>query len=229
MYRWALLNTYDNPTGHWLFEDSAAMFGGVTPSAWSDTSALAGSITSDKDRQRSLLTQKGYPGRNAVVVANTRLQYGSTDGTLVVVLFRVKNTTAAPINWQPHFWYSCYRPWGETASVAVNGVNAFVDTTCETSGTKGIVTMSIPENRTSTVVFVSGSGIPAMYSREQPLGQSDRVRVRGRQPGVAGRPRVRGRPRHRHRRLRAVGPTGVPDAPDSWQTVRLIRRRTHEA
>jgi hypothetical protein len=164
MYRWALLNTYDNPTGHWLFEDSAAMFGGVTPSGWSDTSALAGSITSDKDRQRSLLTQKGYPGRNAVVVANTRLQYGSTDGTLVVVLFRVKNTTAAPINWQPHFWYSCYRPWGETASVAVNGVNAFVDTTCETSGTKGIVTMSIPENRTSTVVFVSGSGIPASYS-----------------------------------------------------------------
>ena len=162
MYRWSVFSTFDNPTGHWLFEDNATMFGGVAPSTWSDASALAGSVTSDKDMQRSLLTQKGYPGRNAVVVANTRIQYSSIDGTLVVALFRVKNTTAAPITWQPHFWYSCYRSWGEAASVALNGVNVLVDT-CESSGKMGIVTMSIPANRTSTAVFVSGSGVPAFY------------------------------------------------------------------
>jgi len=162
MYRWSLFSTFDNPTGHWLFEDSATMFGGVAPSAWSDASALAGSITSNKDMQRSLLTQKGYPGRNAVVVANTRIQYSSIDGTLVVVLFRVKNTTAAPITWQPHYWYSCYRSWGEAASAALNGVNVLTDT-CESSGKMSIVTMSIPANRTSTAIFVSGSGVPAFY------------------------------------------------------------------
>jgi len=163
MYRWNMFSTFDNSTGHWLFEDSTTMFGGVAPSAWSDASAVASGITSNKDTQRSLLTQKGYPGRNAVVAANTRLQYGGIDGTLVVVLFRVKNTTAAPITWQPHFWYSCYRSWGEVASVALNGADALVDQ-CDSSGKKSIVTMSIPAERTSTVVFVSGSGIPAMYS-----------------------------------------------------------------
>jgi len=164
VYRWNVFDTFSNPTGTWLFNDSATAFGGVSPSTWSDGSALAASVSPDKDVQRSLLTQKGYPGRNAMVVADTRLQYSSTDGKLVVILFRVKNTTAAPITWTPHFWYSCYRPWGEMASVALNGVNAYTDAVCESSGKLGLVALSLPANRTSTVVFVSGSGIPASYS-----------------------------------------------------------------
>ena len=163
MYRWNVFATFDHPTVSWLFANNPTMFGGVAPSAWSDGSAVAGSVASDKDVQRSLLTQKGYPGRNALVLSDTRLQFGSNDGKLVVTLFRVRNTTAAPINWQAHFWYSCYRPWGEVASVALNGVNVFVDNG-STSGKLAVVNLPIPPNRTSTVVFVAGSGTPVSFA-----------------------------------------------------------------
>jgi hypothetical protein len=126
--------------------------------------ALAGSISPDKDVQRSFLTQKGYPGRNALVYSDTRLQYGSNDGKLVVILFRVKNTTMNPINWQAHFWYSCYRTWSEVASVALNGTNVFTDSTCSTSGKLATVDLLIPANRTSTAIFVSASGTPISFA-----------------------------------------------------------------
>jgi hypothetical protein len=163
MYRWNVFATFDHPTTSWLFANNPTMFGGVAPQAWSDGSAVAGSVASDKDVQRSLLTQKGYPGRNALVLSDTRLQFGSNDGKLVVTLFRVRNTTADPINWQAHFWYSCYRPWGEVASVALNGVNVFVDNG-STSGKLAVVNLPIPPNRTSTVVFVAGSGTPVSFA-----------------------------------------------------------------
>jgi len=163
MYRWNVFATFDHPTVSWLFANNPTMFGGVAPSAWSDGAAVAGSVASDKDVQRSLLTQKGYPGRNALVLSDTRLQFGSNDGKLVVTLFRVRNTTADPINWQAHFWYSCYRPWGEVASVALNGVNVFVDNG-STSGKVAVVSLPIPPNRTSTVVFVAGSGTPVSFA-----------------------------------------------------------------
>jgi hypothetical protein len=163
MYRWNVFDTFDHPTVTWLFANNPALFGGVAPQAWSDGSALAGSVAADKDVQRSLLTQKGYPGRNALVLSDTRLQFGSNDGKLVVTLFRVRNTTADPINWQAHFWYSCYRQWGEAASVALNGVNVFVDNGA-TSGKLAVVNLPIPPNRTSTVIFVSSSGTPISFS-----------------------------------------------------------------
>jgi hypothetical protein len=162
MYRWNVFNTYDNPTFSWLFANSAAVFGGVTPLGWSEGSATAESLTADKDLQRSMLTQKGYPGRNALVLSDTRVQHSTQDGKLVVILFRVKNTTAQPIVWQPHFWYSANGAWGEVASVALNGVNVYTDNT-PSSGTLGTPSLPIPPNRTSTVVFVSGSGIAQFF------------------------------------------------------------------
>jgi hypothetical protein len=165
MYRWNVFDTFDHPNVTWLFANNPTMFGGVAPSAWSDGFALAASVAADKDVQRSLLTQKGYPGRNAMVLSDTRLQFGSNDGKLVVTLFRVRNTTADPINWQAHFWYSCYRPWGEVASAALNGVNVVVDNAgCSTSGKLAVVTLPIPPNRTSTVIFVSASGVPTSFA-----------------------------------------------------------------
>jgi hypothetical protein len=163
MYRWNVFDTFDHPNTAWLFANNPTMFGGVAPSAWSDGFALAGSVAADKDVQRSLLTQKGYPGRNAMVLSDTRVQFGSNDGKLVVTLFRVKNTTGAPITWQAHFWYSCYRPWGEVASIALNGVNVFTDNG-STSGSLAAVNLPIPPNRTSTVVFVAGSGVPVSFA-----------------------------------------------------------------
>ncbi|MGZ4779717.1 MAG: hypothetical protein ACXV5L_11000, partial [Thermoanaerobaculia bacterium] len=159
MYRWNVFDTFDSGTGAWLFGNNAALFGGVSPQSWTDGNATAAAITADKDVQQSLLTQKGYPGRNAMVVSDTRVEYGSTDGKVVVILFRVQNTTSSPITWNAHFWYSCERQFAEAASVALNGVNVFVDHT-ESSGKLAIVPLTIPANRTSTVVFVSTSGTP---------------------------------------------------------------------
>ena len=161
MYRWNVFDTYDASTG-FLFNDNATLFGGVHPSSWSGN-ATAADMTSNADVLQSLLTQKGYPGRNAMVLSDTRIQYGLTDGKVVVVLFRVQNTTAAPIDWTPHFWYSCNRQSRGAASIALNGVNAFVDcvvgaANMATSGSLANVTLSIPANHTSTVVFVSTSG-----------------------------------------------------------------------
>jgi hypothetical protein len=158
VYRWNVFNTSDFASGTWLFNNSSALFGSVTPQAWTDNQATAQNITSDKDAQQSFLTQKGYPGRNALVFADTRYQYSSTDGKVVVVLFRVQNTTANPITWNAHFFYSCNRQFGEIASAALNGVNVWTDN-CINSGLMAVVPLVIPANRTSTAVFVSTSGM----------------------------------------------------------------------
>jgi hypothetical protein len=161
MYRWNVFDTYDVSTFQWLFGNSSSVFGGVMPLNWSESGATAGSLSADKDLQRSMLTQKGYPGRNALVVSQTYVQHSTQDGRIVVILFRVKNTTAQAITWTPQFWYSSNGAWGEQASVALNGVDLFVDNTA-TAGKLATPALSIPPNRTSTVVFVSGSG-PAQF------------------------------------------------------------------
>jgi hypothetical protein len=75
------------------------------------------------------------------------------------MLFRVQNTTAADLTWNAHFWYSCDPQLNELASAAVNGSSAWVATTA-TSGAMKVVPITIPANRTSTVIFVAMSGIP---------------------------------------------------------------------
>jgi hypothetical protein len=156
VYRWNVFNTYDEGYG-WLFNNNPSLFGGVNPSTWTDGGAQAYMISSNKELQRTLLTQKGYPGKNALVYANTNLYFSSTDGTVVVVLFRVKNTTNNPITWQPVWWFSANGPWGEYASVAVNGLSAFTYTG-STGGAQTFLNLTIPANSTGTVIFVSPSG-----------------------------------------------------------------------
>jgi hypothetical protein len=48
--------------------------------------------------------------------------------------------------------------------VAVNGFNAWVASSCNSSSAVGLV-LSIPPSRTSTVIFVSTSGQPAPQIR----------------------------------------------------------------
>jgi collagen triple helix repeat protein/IPT/TIG domain-containing protein len=158
MYRWNVFNTFDN-TSTWLFNNNPGLFGGVNPSAWTDGCAVAQQITPNKPAQRAMLPLKGYPGRDALVHARTRTQFSSTDGEIVVILFRVRNSTATPITWQPHFWHSAYGPWGECASIALNGVNMFVNGG-STPGSLAAPNLSIPPSRASTVVFVASSGPP---------------------------------------------------------------------
>ena len=156
VYRWNVFNTYQESHG-WLFQNNPAMFGGVTPQLWTDGSAKAHMISADKETQRSLFTQKGYPGANALVYSRTAMGMSSTDGTIVVVMFRVRNTTNAPITWSPQWWFSAYEAWGESASVAVNGVSVF-SSIGHTHGLLATVNAPIPANSTGTVIFVSTSG-----------------------------------------------------------------------
>ena len=165
VYRWNVFNTYDNIAAGFLLGNNPAMFGGVTPQQWTDGKAIASQVSDDKEIQRTLFTQKGYPGTSALVYANTHFQLSSTDGQIVVAMFRVKNTTSASINWSPTFWYSTYGPFGEFASAAVNGVSMFSTTAASaTSGSSTLVTFPIAANQISTVIFVSTSGWPGTTS-----------------------------------------------------------------
>jgi hypothetical protein len=144
----------------------------VNPSLWTDGGAVASQISADKNLQRGLFTQKGYPGANALVYSEVEAYYpSSTNGRVVVVLFRVRNTTNNPIGWTPYFYYSGYTAWGQRASVAINGTTVWAGG--DTHGAQAAVGLSIPPLRTSTVIFVSHSGpylSQALFLRSTILG-----------------------------------------------------------
>ena len=156
-YRWCTFDTYDQ-TG-WAVSNDPLFFGGINPSNWTDNNAIASSISSDKEVLRTIFTKKGYAKSNANIIHENYVSYSSTNGKVIIVLFRVKNTTASAITWTPNFYYSAYQAWSETASVALNGVSAWTSgATNTTSFTSSVaVALLIPANRTSSVIFVSTS------------------------------------------------------------------------
>ncbi|MBK6839925.1 MAG: hypothetical protein IPG90_17950 [Bacteroidetes bacterium] len=158
-YRWASFHTYDPGMGFSLFND-ANMFGGVTPSNWTDGNALASQISASKDVQRTLFQKKGYAKENGMLFCDQFYETSSTDGEVFTALFRISNTTGAAITWTPNFIYTAYTTWGEKASITVNGANSW------SSGTSGsaAVSLSIPSGQVSTVIFVCTSGIPTTVS-----------------------------------------------------------------
>ena len=157
-YRWATFQTYAHTTG-WPQGNSAFFFGGVAPSAWTDGNGTANMMTSDKNLLRALFTQKGYPGKNAAVMNDVCLQLSSTTGKMVLVLFRIKNSTASTINWPMSYIGTAYSGWGEMTSVALNGQQVFQ------SGNDMSITLNlpIPAGRTSTVIVVAGSSAPSTF------------------------------------------------------------------
>lgn len=152
-YRWATFTTYTDG-GFWACDNNQALFGGVTPSNWTNGSALASQMSSDKEILRTLFTQKGYAKGNATIMNEDYIMYSSTNGKVVMALFRINNTTGSIINWTPNFYFSAYDVWGEKASVALNGGNSW----SSSSSGSASVTLPIPANRVSTVIFVSTSG-----------------------------------------------------------------------
>jgi hypothetical protein len=166
-YRFAVFNTYDDASG-WMANNDASLFGGITPSAWTDGGAIASQLSADKEVLRTLLNRKGYAGANALVHAETFSYYSSTNGKVVVALFRVRNTTAAAITWTPVIRVTAYGSWGEQASVALNGASAWTSAggTYLPSSSPVSVPLAIPASRTSTAIFVStGSPPGSPYSR----------------------------------------------------------------
>ena len=153
-YRWATFTTYDQQS--WACGNTASLFGGVNPSNWTDNNYLAANMPSDKEVLRTIFTQKGYASKNAMIMNDDWMSYSSTNGKVVMALFRIKNTTENAITWTPWFYCSAYGAWGEKASLSLNGA----DTWNTISSSNASVSLSIPASRTSTVIFVSTSGSP---------------------------------------------------------------------
>ncbi|MCD4746135.1 MAG: hypothetical protein K8R58_07535 [Bacteroidales bacterium] len=157
IYRWATFSTYNQPHG-WYANNSSTLFGGITPSTWSDNNGIAANMSSDKQILLALFSRKGYAGKNAMVYAEEWYSYSSTNGKFAAALFRIENTTGSAINWVVDWYCTAYSGWGERASITVNGADNW------NSGTNNYganhhetITLSIPANRKSTVIFVSGS------------------------------------------------------------------------
>ena len=84
------------------------MFGGVTPQAWGDGSAVAAGMSSDAEAMRTIFNKKLYPGANAMVMADVWTSFSSTNSKHTGVLMRIRNLTGGAISWPVTFSYTCY-------------------------------------------------------------------------------------------------------------------------
>jgi len=159
VFRWQVFSSYSNDHS-WVMSNSAALHGGVSPSNWTDNSGVASDMSNDAEVLRTLLTRKGYGGANAMVHSEIYNQYSSTNGRVIVALFRVKNTTGSDIGWTPYFYHTCTSTWGERASIAMNGSSIWSSgTTNCTASTQSHATLSVPPNQVSTIIVVSTSSL----------------------------------------------------------------------
>ncbi|HOX42441.1 MAG TPA: hypothetical protein PK668_02535 [Myxococcota bacterium] len=155
VYRWTVFSTYAEWIGGgWAFDNRAELFGGVNPSNWTDGNYRAVHLTNNADTLKSLLTRRGYAGPNANVYAETYWQYSSTNGKVVVLMFRIRNSTDAAIDWTPYFYYSAFGSWSEYAGVALNGGEIWHSNGANTGTSNAAsVTLTLPANQISTVLF----------------------------------------------------------------------------
>ncbi len=156
-YRWAVFSTYGQAHGQWYGGDSPALFGGVNPSNWTDGNYRPVHMSSDSDILRTIFTRSGPPIgtlKNAMVYADEWYSTSSTNGKVVLALFRVRNTTANPINWKVYWYRTAYGGWNEYAGIALNGVEVWQSSGADYGpGYNSNHDISIPANRTSTVIF----------------------------------------------------------------------------
>lgn len=160
-YRWAMWSSYNQWNG-WMMGNRSELFGGRHPSQWTDGNAMAYQVSSNSDYLRTIYTRRGPTIgtlKNAMVYANEWYSYSSTNGRTVSVLFRIRNNTGGSITWKPYWYFSSYGGWSERASVSINGSNVWHSGGSNYGGNNGHTNhnISIPGNRTSTVIFVSTS------------------------------------------------------------------------
>lgn len=152
-YRWNVWSSYDQG-GLWIANNNPDLFGGTTPQAWGDGDGTIS--TTDRAKLGTLFTRTGRARGNATVVADSWRSYSSTNSKHAGVLFRIKNSTNAAINWTPSFYYTSNSGWNERASVTLNGTVLWIGNSNLAVLTASIA-MSIPANSTSTAIFVSAS------------------------------------------------------------------------
>lgn len=149
-------STYNQVSG-WYASNNADMFAGVAPSNWGDNKAKASAMSSDKEMLRTLFTRKGYAGKNVTVVADEWYYYSSTNSKHAAVLFRIRNTTASPINWHLYFYATSSNSYAEVASLSLNGEDTWYTTDDNNASKTWNQSLSIPANRTSTVILIASS------------------------------------------------------------------------
>ena len=163
-----MFSTFDQGQD-WIASNNAAFFLGVNPSTWTDGNGVAWQINPDKNLWRTFFTgtMKIWPNLN--VQAETWRPYSSTNGKLVAVLFRVKNTTQSDVTWTPSYHYTAYADWAERASVTVNGGSNWQFTGNCYSNCTASPSLTIPKNRVSSVIFIIPSGPQSGESRTNTL------------------------------------------------------------
>ena len=137
--------------------NDAIVFGGVNPSSWSDGAAKASQISHDKELQSALFNKKGYSKKNSNVWCEEWISYSSTNGKLAGALFRIKNTTERDITWVVDLCYTSNILYNEVASASVNGNNTWASNNNCGAGGRQRLSLLIPANRTSTIIFISAS------------------------------------------------------------------------
>jgi hypothetical protein len=157
VYYWNQFDTYQDGQS-WMINNDASLFGGVNPSSWTDGNYTAANMSSDMNVLRTIFTRKGYGGSNANIVSEVYHQYSSTTGKVTVILFRIRNKTSNIIVWNPYFYYTCFSNWSERASASLNQEQSWNSGSTNSGVTNTAnISLSIPANGISTVVFVSTS------------------------------------------------------------------------
>jgi hypothetical protein len=160
MFRWATFSTYSQWNGAWYGGNSTALFGGVNPSNWTDGCHRAVHMSSTSEVLRTLLFKKGPrvgTVSNAMVYANEWYGYSSTNGQVVVTLFRIRNTTGSAVTWTPYWYGTSYGGWSECQGVAMNGNELWSTSNNYNANSSFSLGISIPANRTSTIIFTATS------------------------------------------------------------------------
>ena len=70
-YLWTKFSTYDQSS--WSMKNDAAMFGGHTPTKWTDGNVTADKIKLEHNVLRTLLNRRGYASQNSMVVSDVFL------------------------------------------------------------------------------------------------------------------------------------------------------------
>jgi len=160
MFRWAQWSTYGQAHGQWYAGNNSDMFAGVHPSHWGNSNYCAHQVSANSGILRTLFWRKGPAigtQSNAMVAADEWYSYSSTNSRHIGALFRVRNTTGEAISWTVNWYHTGYGGWEERASVALNGQSIGCWSGNYGPHDNSSHELSIPANRTSTVIFVSAS------------------------------------------------------------------------
>ncbi|MBL0277101.1 MAG: hypothetical protein IPQ24_13595 [Anaeromyxobacter sp.] len=160
-FRYAVFDTFDVTANAPMSGDDASQFGGIPPSSWGGTGQPY-LMSSDKEVLRTLFNKKGWARSNAMIVSEQCSSPSGSNRRVALVLFRIRNTTGAPITWIPNFRVTAYGGWGDWVGMAMNGVEVWNNqgqTILPNAPSNG-ATLSVPAGRVSTVILNSVTSSP---------------------------------------------------------------------